>query len=900
DNIQFPAPTVTAEGGGNRVYCAVTRDAGGVDYKMWTVYIDGNYDSGTPPPNSANGWNNAKGPFGGVVSDANYNRRPILCPVGTDDGWTWLPYMEKNNPYGDVNMYSVFSNNGFNTVSMTIVTADNNAKGHQMADTLQIGTSNNLYQVFHYSQGSFNDVNYDIALIIYRHDWENEPDVNGPEVRSVNANPNPIIDLATQTSVTITASVFDLELSGIDRVEYVQTKADVVDPLAVVWTGATVMSLSGNTASEIATASVSTAEWKDGEVYRYWVRARDVENNWGNDVASYVDVRVGEPAEWFLQSQASGLGAYLNLTDESLDGGYTTSTEIDSTGEFHLGELAWMSHEFASDQDIEGTWLFKAYGYLTNNLGSGYLYAKVYRYNSGSPVHLFTTDYDNQDVQSIRDMELFVWSHDAPSIVVPEGDRIYVEYWLHATAGAPNTLVQTHYDFDGVTTATAGYDAYRQVQGTGVTARPPSDGGGGWTEATNADYEAIWADDGTRWAIARGTPTTPRTISLYEIQIAENRNDVTGLNVLWNGNHGAAATLDIEYYNRVTGAYTTQGTANVGTTDTDAYGALTGDCTDYITAGGLFAFSARTQLRVAQNVDYVRLTVSTGYEGPAFVLGYDGISMPSGVNPPYKIETVTGDPIIPGTPPVADAGPDQNGYVDYLCQFDGSGTTEADGDTVTYQWDFVYDGNPVTIFGINPTFLFEIPGNYEVTLTASDKDGFDTDTMWVNVQYRSSMFVLTAGWNLVSFNVDATGQSIEDAFASNWVNINTIMTYDNDFKTWKIYDKTAPDWLQSLSEVDHSMGLWIHANGVGVVTVNGKDVSSTTISLYPGWDLVGYPSTTASPADTVLAGTSYDGLQQYNDAAPYLIVDMTGGTNMQPGAAYWVHVPAYVTYDVDY
>ena len=125
-------------------------------------------------------------------------------------------------------------------------------------------------------------------------------------------------------------------------------------------------------------------------------------------------------------------------------------------------------------------------------------------------------------------------------------------------------------------------------------------------------------------------------------------------------------------------------------------------------------------------IDYVyidRMYVQSGVPSSEVLLGFDHISTPSLVVSPEI-------PAVAGTPPSADAGPDQSGLVNYDCTFDGSGTTEPDGDPMTYEWTFTYDGSPQVLSGINPTFLFEIPGSYEVTLTAGDKDGTDTDVMW--------------------------------------------------------------------------------------------------------------------------------------------------------------------------
>lgn len=87
------------------------------------------------------------------------------------------------------------------------------------------------------------------------------------------------------------------------------------------------------------------------------------------------------------------------------------------------------------------------------------------------------------------------------------------------------------------------------------------------------------------------------------------------------------------------------------------------------------------------------------------------------------------------TPPVANAGPNQTVNEGATVTFDGSGSYDPDGDTLTYSWDFG-DGTQGT--GVNPTHVYadNLPSNapYTVTLTVDDGHGFQTSaTMLVTV-----------------------------------------------------------------------------------------------------------------------------------------------------------------------
>jgi len=71
-------------------------------------------------------------------------------------------------------------------------------------------------------------------------------------------------------------------------------------------------------------------------------------------------------------------------------------------------------------------------------------------------------------------------------------------------------------------------------------------------------------------------------------------------------------------------------------------------------------------------------------------------------------------------PPVADPNGPYSGEVTMTIIFDGSGSSDPDGDPLTYDWDFG-DGNTAT--GVTPNHAYEADGTYTVTLTVTDPYG---------------------------------------------------------------------------------------------------------------------------------------------------------------------------------
>jgi PKD repeat protein len=71
-------------------------------------------------------------------------------------------------------------------------------------------------------------------------------------------------------------------------------------------------------------------------------------------------------------------------------------------------------------------------------------------------------------------------------------------------------------------------------------------------------------------------------------------------------------------------------------------------------------------------------------------------------------------------PPTADANGPYAGIAGSLILFDGSGSTDSDGNIAAYDWDFG-DGN--TASGVNPSHTYLAAGTYTVSLTVTDDDG---------------------------------------------------------------------------------------------------------------------------------------------------------------------------------
>jgi PKD repeat protein len=74
--------------------------------------------------------------------------------------------------------------------------------------------------------------------------------------------------------------------------------------------------------------------------------------------------------------------------------------------------------------------------------------------------------------------------------------------------------------------------------------------------------------------------------------------------------------------------------------------------------------------------------------------------------------------------PTADANGPYTGATNADITFDGSGSSDPDGDVLTYSWDF---GDTGTGTGVSPTHAYTAAGTYTVTLVVNDGTLSDTD-----------------------------------------------------------------------------------------------------------------------------------------------------------------------------
>jgi parallel beta-helix repeat protein len=174
-----------------------------------------------------------------------------------------------------------------------------------------------------------------------------------------------------------------------------------------------------------------------------------------------------------------------------------------------------------------------------------------------------------------------------------------------------------------------------------------------------------------------------------------------------------------------------------------------------------------------------------------------------------------------------------------------------------------------------------------------DLDSQDDYPLW---EPYSNFMVLKPGWNLISIPLIQEDEDLTKVLelidgyydAVQWYDI----TDSNDH--WK-HHHINKLFGNDLSDLNETMGFWIYITAPGDIIffyLGTKPTMNQKIALYPGWNLVGYPSLSNKPRDTalnnIIFGTDVDAIQTY-DAATGNWEVLGPSDDFELGRGYWVH-----------
>jgi len=226
-------------------------------------------------------------------------------------------------------------------------------------------------------------------------------------------------------------------------------------------------------------------------------------------------------------------------------------------------------------------------------------------------------------------------------------------------------------------------------------------------------------------------------------------------------------------------------------------------------------------------------------------------------------------------------------------------------------WDNGYPsgGNYWSDYTGNDTFKGpnqDIPGsdgigdiNYTI-----DSDSIDHYPLITPYPYENYI-ILFEGWNLISIPLIQSEQNLSRVLGSIDGSYDSVQWYNpTDISDrWK-HNKIGKPFGNDLYSINETMGFWIHITKPGetMLLYNGTQLTfNQTITLYEGWNMVGFPSISNKTRDAALNNlffdTEVDAIWTF-DAATQTWQEVGPGDDFVIGRGYWVHVTQECEWEV--
>ncbi|NLA75727.1 MAG: hypothetical protein GX846_09720, partial [Deltaproteobacteria bacterium] len=248
-------------------------------------------------------------------------------------------------------------------------------------------------------------------------------------------------------------------------------------------------------------------------------------------------------------------------------------------------------------------------------------------------------------------------------------------------------------------------------------------------------------------------------------------------------------------------------------------------------------------------------------------------------------------------PPVANAGSDQDTVSGKKVALNGSASVDYDGFISSYLWTQV-SGTPVTLSNptaVKPTFTPGISSLGETLvfqLTVTDNGGLKS-TSDCAVTVSKSVRAVTSSWNLVTIPKTTVKTTVNNALTPIMSNVISIWAYENN--SWKVFDPSKPETSSTLNGLAPGRAVWVNMSQDAELAISAA-VTVDPVILVPGWNLVGYNSSTSKNISGAISSISKNikGIWTYADGKWKIFDPKNPGLSdlqvLEPGSGYWVYV----------
>jgi parallel beta-helix repeat protein len=118
-------------------------------------------------------------------------------------------------------------------------------------------------------------------------------------------------------------------------------------------------------------------------------------------------------------------------------------------------------------------------------------------------------------------------------------------------------------------------------------------------------------------------------------------------------------------------------------------------------------------------------------------------------------------------------------------------------------------------------------------------DGY-SDGITVDVDVEQKELHLYTGWNLISLCLNTGDNTLSSVLQPISGLYRSVWFYDAASGNWRRYVPDGPALPGDLNSLEVGEGYWIDMVEDATLTITGQEITSMSVQLYPGWNMVGY------------------------------------------------------------
>ena len=175
-------------------------------------------------------------------------------------------------------------------------------------------------------------------------------------------------------------------------------------------------------------------------------------------------------------------------------------------------------------------------------------------------------------------------------------------------------------------------------------------------------------------------------------------------------------------------------------------------------------------------------------------------------------------------------------------------------------------------------------------------DGY-SDGITVDVDLEQKELHLYPGWNLISLCLNTGDNTLSSVLQPISGLYRSVWFYDAASGNWRRYVPDGPALPGDLNSMETGEGYWIDMVEDATLTITGQEITSMSVQLYPGWNMVGYSLSNDQSLGTALVSIAdkynciltYDGMTgSWSGYIPGVPVPPNSLDHLESCSGYWI------------